>query len=404
LTTYRVALPKPHQAQRQIIDTAPRFAVVCCGRRWGKSVLGLDRLAHTALTGGRAAYFAPTYKLLAEAWRDVGHILAPVTASRNVQEHRLELVTGGMVEMWSLDGPDPARGRKYHRVVLDEAAMVPALLDIWQLAIRPTLADYRGDAWFLSTPKGLNGFHTLYQQGRDPQQPEWCAWQMPTTSNPYIDPAEVQAAQQELPERAFAQEFRAQFLVDGAGVFRGVQAAAILQPQPPLRGHQYAIGVDWGKYNDFTVLSVLDTTVGHQVHLERFNQIDYTLQMGRLQELAGQYRPQVIVAERNSMGDPLIEQAQRLGLPIQPWTATNASKADAINALSLALERQSLLLLDDPVQTAELLAFDAERLPSGMLRYAAPNGGHDDCVMSLAMAWQAAAHPTPAPLTLRFGG
>ena len=40
-----------HPAQWQVVQQAKRFNVVCCGRRWGKTVLGMDRLIHPALEG-----------------------------------------------------------------------------------------------------------------------------------------------------------------------------------------------------------------------------------------------------------------------------------------------------------------------------------------------------------------
>ena len=66
---------------------------------------------------------------------------------------------------------------------------------------------------------------------------------------------------------------------------------------------------------------------------------------------------------------------------------TNASKAQAIDALSLAFEREELRILDEKALVAELQAYEMTRLPSGMLRYSAPQGMHDDCVISLALAW-----------------
>ena len=53
-------LPQPHAAQMRLIQEAKRFNVVCCGRRWGKTVLGIDGLLHPALAGKRVAWFAPT--------------------------------------------------------------------------------------------------------------------------------------------------------------------------------------------------------------------------------------------------------------------------------------------------------------------------------------------------------
>src|SRR6516164_5634164 len=95
-----------HLAQQQVIQQAKRFNVVCCGRRWGKTVLGMDRLIHPALQGKPVAWFAPNYRLLSDVWRELQSILEPIIARANQQERRLELHTGGVVEMWSLDSPD----------------------------------------------------------------------------------------------------------------------------------------------------------------------------------------------------------------------------------------------------------------------------------------------------------
>ena len=93
------------------------------------------------------------------------------------------------------------------------------------------------------------------------------------------------------------------------------------------------------------------------------------------------------------MGQPLIEQLQAAGLPVVPFTTTAASKQIAVDALALACERGSIRIIPDPVLIAELQAYEAERLPSGMLRYGAPAGMHDDTVMALMLAWH---NPTPA--------
>lgn len=390
--TIRVTMRRPHAEQRRIISEAARFNVLCCGRRWGKNILAIDRVAPIALHGYPCGWFAPTYKILNESWRDLKKALGPAATRVSDSEHRIELVTGGSLECWSLkDAEDPARGRRYKRVVIDEAAMVSGLETAWQEAIRPTLSDFRGDAYFLSTPKGLNYFHSLFQRGLDPEQREWRAWQQPTANNPFIAADEIEAARAELPERVFAQEYLAQFLEDGAGVFRKVTEAATLEPGSPQPKHWYAMGIDWGKLNDFTVLSVLDGCCKKQVALERFSEIDYAFQLGRLNVIAERWKPRVIVAEQNSIGVPLIEQLQRMSLPVQPWSASNSTKTVVIEGLALALERADLQLLKDPVQTAELLAYDAERLPSGLLRYGAPEGLHDDTVIALALAWQAIA-------------
>jgi hypothetical protein len=270
----------------------------------------------------------------------------------------------------------------------------------------------------MSTPRGLNDFHTLYQLGQDPLQLEWASWQMPTSVNPFIRTEELVAAQKELPERAWAQEYNAMFLqLEGGGVFRGVDAVSRLQPAEPVRGHQYTIGVDWGRTNDFTAISVIDATYMEQVALDRFSEIDYELQTERLHRWCELYHPVLVVAEHNSMGGPLTERLQtgyarllgkaRAALPVWAWEATNASKAALVQSLGLAIERGDLTLLDDAVQQSELLGYEAQVLPSGMLRYGAPQGQHDDTVIALGLAYlgaQREEHPLPARSSYAFAG
>jgi len=388
-----ITLPRPHAAQQRVLSESSRFNAVCCGRRFGKTTLGLDRLLAPALAGKPVGWFAPTYKILLPTWREAVRLLQPITTRQSDQERRLELLTGGVIEMWSLDDPEGCRGRAYARIIIDEAARVVHLERAWNEVIRPTLTDYQGDAWFLSTPRGLNYFHTLYQRGQDPTRTEWASWQMPTTANPHIAPAEVEAARNELPQLVFEQEYLAIFRADGGTVFRHVTDAAVAVPQDgPIKGHDYLVSVDWGKLRDWTVLCVWDATIGHMVHMERFQQIDYTLQLGRLHAVCSRFKPYALAPERNSMGEPLIEQIERADWApkqIQPFTTTNASKALAVEGFALALEKGTVKIIDDPILTGELQTFAAERLPSGVLRYAAPEGMTDDCVMAAIIGYHA---------------
>ncbi|HBB26578.1 MAG TPA: hypothetical protein DCZ59_09960, partial [Bacteroidetes bacterium] len=208
-----------HPEQARIWNHRRRFNVVNCGRRFGKTILAEAVLAENITTGDPAAYFAPTYKMLMEVWRTVKRDLQAVIRETNESEKRITYINGGQLDFWSLDNFDAVRGRKYRRVVIDEAAMVPNLEEAWTMAIRPTLADYKGDAWFFSTPKGRNYFYQLAQRAQTDET--WSYWQMPTDSNPFISRDEIDAARAELPSIVFQQEFLAEFIdVQGALVKR----------------------------------------------------------------------------------------------------------------------------------------------------------------------------------------
>ena len=349
--------------------------------------MACDLALQTGLEGKRAWWVAPTYPVSQVAWRELRF------ASRQIpgvdiseSDRRITYPTGGWVQVRSADNPDSLRGDGLDLVVIDEAAFVTE--EAWSEALRPALADRRGKALIISTPKGRNWFWRAFQLGQDASQSEWKSWQAPTSSNPHIARQELLDAKAGVPERVWRQEFLAEFLEDGGSVFRGVRSAATARTLTHAEpGRRYVLGVDWGKVEDFTVITVLDDESGEVVRVDRFNQIDYTVQKGRVVAAFEAFRPMAVVVERNSIGEPLIEDLQRAGMPITPFTTTNASKSLVIDALSLAFERGDIKIPNDPVLVSELEAFEMERLPGGSFRFAAPAGMHDDCVMSLAFAW-----------------
>ena len=389
-------IPTFHQHQQTIYDNKTRFKVVCCGRRFGKTQLAVQTITERALAGQAVAYMAPTYNMMMEVWRELKTVLHPFFDKEERGRYRTEKkederrigINGGVIKLWSLSNFDLVRGQRYDYVVIDEAAVVPRLAEAWEYVVRATLLDSIGDALFLSTPKGRNYFWQLYSRGADAAYTDWAAFQYVTADNPHIPADEVLAAERELPERVFQQEYLAKFLTDAGEVFRGVEPISTLETREPFEG-QFVFGVDWARKHDFTVISVLDAKTKQQVAVERFNQISWTLQRGRLAAFADQWQPALILAEANSMGEPMIEALQAEGYPVEPFMTTQNSKARIVDGLALAIERAELGLLEDAVQMNELQTYTVERGVHGALRYNAPHGGHDDMVMALALAWEA---------------
>src|SRR5574343_1088737 len=127
----------PHPGQHRLLAERRRFNVAVMGRRWGKTRFGLNRLVAMAGRGRPVGWFAPQYKLLDEAFRKCRRKLAPVIVHQDIQQHRIELISGGVVDFWTLESPDAGRGRKYALAVIDEAAMARNLEEAWTAAIRP---------------------------------------------------------------------------------------------------------------------------------------------------------------------------------------------------------------------------------------------------------------------------
>lgn len=381
--------------QRQVLSEARRFNVVNVGRQAGKTELDKYLSGQTAVRDGLpVGYFVPKYSTIPEVWGSLRRRFGGwVAAASKAPLWRIDLHGGGVVEFWTLhSNPDAGRGRRYARVIVDEAAMVADLGSIWRRAILPTLTVYRGDAWFTSTPKGHGDFKQMYDWGQDPGREDWASWRFPSWVNPTVAEAEWEQARRTSTERDFAQEYEAAFIENTGAVFRRIREAATEQPAEPRDGAVYVIGADWARDVDFTAFAVVDLERGALVHLHRSNQVDYAVQGARLAGLSQRYNGATVIAESNAMGLPIIEQLQRDGVPVQAWKATNATKAAAVENLALAFEQGAITILDDPVLIGELQAFTYSRTPSGLVRYEAAAGGHDDTVIALMLAWLGGSH------------
>lgn len=384
---------KCHPSQALVRDDPARFKILAAGRRWGKTRLGVMLCYSVALAGGKAWWVSPSYRMSSVGWEPAYKLANKAGFSVRVVDRQITLPNGGSISIRSADNPDSLRGDGLDFVVLDECAFIHP--DAWYEALRPALSDKLGGALFISTPKGRNWFWKLYTLGQAVESHDCASWDFPTSDNPYILPSEIEAAKSTLPERVFRQEYMAEFIEDSGSVFRNIKAAATVEHSVgPKRGSVYIFGVDWGKVNDFMVITVLDATRRELVHIDRFNMVSYKIQAERLRSLYNQYRPVTIIAEANAMGEPMIDTLRggSNGLPIAPFYTTAHSKTNIIDDLALAFEQGTLRIIPDKNLIGELEAYTAKRLPQGRLQYSAPEGMHDDCVMSLAIAWHGLLH------------
>ena len=322
-------------------------------------------------------------------WRPLKRIGNRVGADVRLVDRKVTFPSGGWVQVRSADNPQSLRGEGLDLVVIDEAAFV--VESAWTEALRPALSDRLGKALFISTPKGRNHFWRMWVEGQESEAGEWQSWQFPTSANPFIDKAEIEAARQSLPEMTFRQEYLAEFLENAGAVFRNILANLYGGGEDPgdHQEHRVVMGVDWGKQEDFTAISVVCADCHKELALDRFNQIDYAFQRKRLEALYEKWGVSYISAESNAMGDPIIEQLQRDGLPVHGFQTTASSKPPLIESLALALEREEVEWLDDPTGKIELEAYERNVTSAGRSSYSAPEGMHDDTVIARALANQA---------------
>ncbi len=217
----KVVIPyRPRFPQNEIhkqLETH-RFCVLVAHRRLGKTVLSVNHLIKRAITDrkerGMYAYLAP-FRNQAEqiAWGYLKHYTSQIPAiSINEQKLSILLPNGATIRIFGADNPDALRGMYFDGVVIDEVAQIKPTL--WGEVIRPALADRKGWAAFIGTPKGINLFSQLYDQALNLMSkgdPDWIAMLYSVEQTHVIDEKELAALKVEMSENEFRQEFLCDF-------------------------------------------------------------------------------------------------------------------------------------------------------------------------------------------------
>jgi phage terminase large subunit-like protein len=208
-----------HDAQMEIFKSEARFKVISAGRRFGKSRLAAWVLLIKALQSKSkdVFYVGPTFQQSKDImWGMLKELGRDVIKAAHENTAVLTLINDRKIYLKGSDRPDTLRGVGLEYVVLDEyASMKP---EVWEMILRPTLADVKGGAMFIGTPAGKNHFYKLFLEAQENE--DWEAFQFNSTDNPLLDPKEIQAAKSSMSTQAFRQEFEATFESFSGGIFK----------------------------------------------------------------------------------------------------------------------------------------------------------------------------------------
>jgi PBSX family phage terminase large subunit len=163
---------------------------------------------------------------------------------------------------------------------------------------------------------------------------------------------------------------------------------------------EYSLGADLGRSIDNTVLTVINKQLKRLDYFERMeseNRTSWAYQKEKILAVSRKYGNCQANIDSTGVGDPIVEDLQRMGCNIfynqsdgskeTPGVKfTNVSKENLVEKLKVAVELELITIPNIPVLIRELTRFQCITLPSGRHRYQAPNGEHDDCVFSLALA------------------
>lgn len=382
---------QPHAGQRAILSHDARFKVVACGRRWGKSEMAAHAALERALEQRDATvwWVAPSYSQANEFGFDkMTPLLAPdllAESPTRSKPRKIQLTTGSEISFRSAEREDSLRGGGVDYLVIDEAGSVPGRA--WTEELRPALSDTLGDLLAIGTPRGRNWFYNWYQRGQSGDHPDVASWQAPTYQNPHVPDSEVDDASDDMPDRAFEQEYLAEFVDDTGGVFEQVRERTVEEydlPVAPREESAYAIGVDFARLQDYTAIVVLDADA-RLVAFDRLNETTWHRIQQRVEALADRYEPSAVAVDA-TRDNKIVADLKASGVSVDPVNF-GRKKEVLVDNLAARLEAGELTLsADAPVLVNELEVFEYDVTESGTIRYHAPSGFHDDAVDALALA------------------
>lgn len=443
-----ITLPPLHDQQREFVDDPSRFVVAACGSKTGKTFGLAVWIIREAWNTEQGLFWwcAPVYKQAQIAFKLIGTMLPPerVHKRSSAGEMVYELLyTNGkvrsIIDFRSAERPESLRGEGVHGAVIDEAGY-------WKrdshVSVLTTLTRTAGKLRIISTPKGKNWFYEEWTKGwcvacrksnkkchcpkqLDPStgkvvNSEYSSYQLPTSANPVIKPAQLETLKKNFTDRQYRQEILAEFLDDGAGVFTNLRVCqrAKLQPEP-RPGKRYVMGIDWAKQEDYTVFVVMDADLRKVVHMERHQGLDWNVNMDRAIRCAKKWNRATMIIDSTGGGDVIFDQIAAVYPFLEGFSIyNNDPKVRLIQRLQLAFERQEIQIPltsqpmsgigaydmnEDPegqkaalgnIMDNELQMYNSTVTKTGKFQFAAPEGYHDDCVIALALAvWKVSAEP-----------
>jgi len=380
-------------------DSAAKFRMVCGGRRLSKTLHAVPEFLRMGLDHeGVYWWVGSIFRTTKKAWRFWKRIRPmELVADESKVELYTKLKNGSEFFFMSAEVEESLSSEGLGGVVCDE--MQDWRESAWA-CIQPTLIDHGGRAIGLFTARN-NFTKRLYGNGLDPQLSAWDSWKFPTFANTSLSYAQISEGCQGMTERVYRQEILSEYVDEEGDVFRDPDGAAIgLELPGPVSGHRYVVSLDWGKRRDYTVATAIDISIRPRAAVARirFNRVDYGFQLTRIKEFIDCWRPVKVKPEQNGIGDPLIDMLVR-DLPmvyIEPVNIQSAKKAEIIEKLALDIERGQIVYPPWPELLNELRLFGYRTMRSGTLQYSAPDGAHDDCVMSLAIGNSEDSYLEPA--------
>lgn len=377
----------PHEKQKEIhnsiINESYKYYILNIGRQFGKTMLGINQMLYWAINhkGCNIAWVTPIYKQSKKVFDE----MEKVTKSSGLFEYnRSDLTISGFnsqIQFFSGERPDNIRGNTFDYLIVDEMAFTRP--ELWSEVLSATVLVKGKKVIFISTPKGKNHFYQLSLQPNYDNRYKYFHYS--SYDNPMIDAEDLEERKRSLPKHIFEQEYLAKFIDNASGLFKNVDSCVI---KPAERTQKLFGGLDIGRADDYTVLTILNKNY-QMVYVQRWRQQEWSKIIDEVATKIREYNAEIFV-EVNNQGDVFYEMLQnKVYNNVQPYVTTTATKPIMIEDLAVHFENKDIGILNKNWLVDELNAFTyIYNEKTRRVQYGAPQGVHDDGVMSLALAVQ----------------
>jgi len=307
----------------QALDSGKTRALIVWNRRSGKDKTCFNFMVKKAFEKvGTYFYFLPTYSQAKkviwdnidnEGFKMLDHIPKELVKSTNATELKIELRNGSVIQLIAADEfKKSGVGTNPIGVVFSEYSITDP--EAWKF-VSPILAVNGGWAIFNFTPRGMNHAWTLLQQVKDNNK--WFVQTLTVDDTKVLTGEALEEEKRNNPQDLFEQEYYCKFIEGAGSFFKRIDQILIEENDKVIPNHKYQMGVDLAKYQDYTVITLIDLNTFEVLKQERFNQLDWNLQKSKIEATYHKYNRPLIYIDSTGVGDPIYEDLARAGLRIE---------------------------------------------------------------------------------------
>jgi hypothetical protein len=382
----------------QLYDKTPRGSVIVCksARQRGKSFALMNLLLKETINKPKfkAVVVVPSYQLARKQYKELIDLIGNIPKlikSANSTFFDIEFYNGSVIKYKSAESRDNLRGESgVHLLCCDEAAFVD--LETFTTCCLPYVQTKQGKILCISTPRFKSDtclFYRYWSAGKEGKKGIYTFDFCDYDTSCMLSKEQEQMFKETMTPSTFRNEILGEFLEQQSDLFN-------LEPilkNNTLSGEYLVMGVDFssGVGGDYTVLSLFNNE-RQMYKMFRFNDKTPSETIDIIINVLKEYPIKKAVFEKNSIGAVYLSELRKkvaknnIRTQIIEFQTTNTSKRQIIEDLILAVQNQTITILDLFDIKNELLALEMKQTPSGLITYSGGGNTHDDICISISLA------------------